>query len=771
MPASQSVGRRILKSNAFAPTKSRLALACSPFLIACLYSAPAFSADIASPATLEVMGRAPTATTPTFTNKTAPGKNPAVGDQLEATYVFADPDGDAEDVTKGVFQWKAEGSNIANATTKTFTPTTTQLKQFLTFDATPGTNPLTTDPARAVAAVTSPQSGAPVLPSRTQLAGEYTEVSSSKSWGDAYMHCAGLNSRLPSVTELQTLFTTYTRANTAGEDSENDINKTYGWGNVHWSSAATVDRGTYVYLGENGRSSSNVITNTYRFACAKFGAPERVPSVTAASVPATAAVGTPVTAVYTYNGNATIPDRSRFQWYTATANNGSGKVLATGAGATTKTYTPDAADAGKYLMVEITPASYDTVVGTIVSVVSAQIVSSLTITGLTIEKPTAARGTFEAKYTTITGGTEADLTYQWYWKGAAVNGATAKTFAFSTLTIPSASAAEELKVEVSKRPAVANRLNRVTEEKAALATATLGLRSSIAWNAPLGQGTWFDIAKTCARQSNGNKRPGTTAELQALHASLGNMAAYGVNTANSYWTGTKGTNLYEHQTVNLNTGSLNGSYTDSRPGERGLCVSGTAPAAPAAGRKWANGASFSESDFPSTGFEGAYFEFEGLNGRQDFTYVSTDNSKAYAESDDGEDAGVKLKSKGRVNIEIYNVAGGNPTIYTVNPKDWFTQANYKANLGQAKSKCSAIDKGIVPLTKQTLSQNQEQRMMGGLFSEWGNMGAYGWPGMDSHYWTQAGEHAGPAQVTIVRLTDGKWHDNWASSTQWTVCMN
>lgn len=45
-----------------------------------------------------------------------------------------------------------------------------------------------------------------------------------------------------------------------------------------------------------------------------------------------------------------------------------GKVIATGAGAETKMYTPVAADGGKFLGIEITPASYDTVVGTPVEV-------------------------------------------------------------------------------------------------------------------------------------------------------------------------------------------------------------------------------------------------------------------------------------------------------------------------------------------------------------------------------------------------------------------
>ncbi|MFJ7311464.1 hypothetical protein ACIQVE_01585 [Pseudomonas sp. NPDC098747] len=757
--------------HAKALVKSRLAMACTPLLMIALPIFPAFAADVTSPATLEVIGHAPTATVPVLSNATAPGKNPAVGDTLSATYTLLDSDGDLEDPATTVRLWKADNAAAAGTSnTLSYVPQTGDLDKFLSFEVTPATNDLITDPSKATAPVSSGLQTAPVLPSRAQLASEYIRSPSSKRWGDAYMYCADQGERLPTPTELQTLFITYTRANAVGEQAQADMQNTYGWGgHTYWASTTdAVDRHHYVYINDDGRIAKNADSGAYNFACIKAGAAEGLPTVTGITIP-NAAVGTRVTAAYTYNGNATIPDRSRFQWYTATATNGTGKALATGAGATTKTYTPVAADAGKYLMVEITPASYDTVAGTMVTKVGMQIVSILTITGLTIEKPTPARGSFEAKYTTITGGTEADLTYQWYWKGAAINGATAKTFAFSTLTIPSTSAAEELKVEVSKRPAVANRLNRVAEEKAALATATLWLRSSIAWNAPFGQGTWYDMAKTCASQSNGNKRPGTTAELQALVASLGNMAAYGVNTSNSYWTRTIGATQGTHQIVHLGKGEMSNSYADSGTGERGLCVAGTAPPAPALGGKKANGHIFDESNFPTTGFDGAYFEFEGLEDRQGYAYRSTDTSKAIVYNDGQWHGGVTLKAKGSVNIEVYNVDGGNPAIYTINPSSWFFNKNYKGNRANARSRCqSGTDLPYWEhLTKTT--SGSSPRGTGTLYSEWGDMASYGWTTNNGYYWTDS--DYGAASSYIVELNNGNRHVNTESSTQNTVCRN
>ncbi|MFJ7311521.1 hypothetical protein ACIQVE_01935 [Pseudomonas sp. NPDC098747] len=381
---------------------------------------PAFAADVTSPATLEVIGHAPTATVPVLSNATAPGRNPAVDDTLNATYTLLDSDGDLEDPAATVRLWKADNAAAAGTSnTLSYVPQTGDLDKFLSFEVTPATNDLITDPSKATAPVSSGLLTAPVLPSRAQLASEYLAGSGAKRWGDAYMDCAGRGERLPNIGELQSLYLTYTRANTLGDDAQGDLRNTYNWAsNVYWSSQGPGDetKHSYVYVHEDGRAASNSNSNTYSYACIKAGAAEGLPTVTGVSIP-NAAVGTPVTAIYRYNGNATIPDRSRFQWYTATSSSGAGKIIATGAGATTKTYTPVAADTGKYLMIEITPASYDTVVGTMVPAVSAQpLLSPLTVTleyadGSPVSgRPEVGR---ELVANVDCGGTCGPLTYQW----------------------------------------------------------------------------------------------------------------------------------------------------------------------------------------------------------------------------------------------------------------------------------------------------------------------------------------------------------------------
>jgi hypothetical protein len=158
------------------------------------------------------------------------------------------------------------------------------------------------------------------------------------------MCCANQGERLPTVAELQTLFTTYTRTNAVGEDSQGDIAHTYRGGEtggVRWANTGSDVSHDYVNIQPDGRCSSNANSSNQPIVCITTGAGEGLPTVTAVSIP-NATVSTPVTVKYTFVSNATIPDdRSCFQWHTATTANGAtGKTLI--AGATTNTYTPTA---------------------------------------------------------------------------------------------------------------------------------------------------------------------------------------------------------------------------------------------------------------------------------------------------------------------------------------------------------------------------------------------------------------------------------------------
>ena len=309
-----------------------------------------------------VKGRAPTATDLKIQNNTAPGLNPAQGDALEGVFTFNDPDGDQMDFP-GVIWHQSEGGTIPDSDEGViFVPGSAQLDSTLQFSAHPGTDINITDPSRAAEMMLSAPTAAPVLPSRAEFNSLYHFSSGANMrWGDAYMYCANRNERLMSVAELQELFVNYTRATTAPATENNrDLNETYGVGlsNVAWSTQGGDTRHSYVYIQTDGHESSNLNEGTNEVVCAKFGTPELLPQVTNVSFPNPVA-GIEITAAYTYQGNATIPDRSRFTWKRANDTIGTGGVVV----ATTRTYTPVADDVGKYLVLTIYPASYDTVTG------------------------------------------------------------------------------------------------------------------------------------------------------------------------------------------------------------------------------------------------------------------------------------------------------------------------------------------------------------------------------------------------------------------------
>lgn len=323
---------------------------------------------VAVDTTNTVKGRPPTATGMSIANISAPGLNPAAGDTLQGKYVYDDLDGTAEDRTKTEFSWSLDGTTTeVNIGDELYTASSEGMKKYVSF----GVRPVSvepSDPLMAPGFAFSLPMSAPILPSRTEFNSLYHFTSGAKMrWGDAYMYCANQGMRLPSVAELQEAFITYTRSNSIGENSTNDILNTYGVNAspVVWSSDAfgndPDERHTYVYMPEDGRTANNANSNTYPVWCAKFGTSEGLPSVSNITISGATTVGSTLTANYTYNGNSTIPDRSRFQWFRLNSLNDNAPVEINGA--TTKIYVPGLADTGKFLRVQIIPASFDTVSG------------------------------------------------------------------------------------------------------------------------------------------------------------------------------------------------------------------------------------------------------------------------------------------------------------------------------------------------------------------------------------------------------------------------
>ncbi|MBW4199741.1 hypothetical protein JW310_24200, partial [Enterobacter cloacae subsp. cloacae] len=349
--------------------RTLIALSVSAAVVGLAWSTDA-NAVISEPSDT-VKGRAPTATDLKIQNTTAPGLNPAVGDALEGSYTFTDPDGTAEAVGSGdgvnntsLVRWRDESDVIPGSYNYIFVPKAAQNKQFLTLQVTPFSQE-PSDPVSGAIVLSAP-TAAPVLPSRTEFNALWHSTSDRMRWGDAYMYCANQGMRLPSVAELQEAFITYTRSNSIGENSTNDILNTYGVNAspTVWSSEALHndpdERHTYVYMPEDGRTANNANSNTYPVWCAKFGTPEGLPQVAIDGLGGEYKVGSTLDIMYTYHGNATIADRSRFQWYRGDTSTGSFQPIS---GAIQQQYTLGMEDVGKFIRVIITAASYDNVTG------------------------------------------------------------------------------------------------------------------------------------------------------------------------------------------------------------------------------------------------------------------------------------------------------------------------------------------------------------------------------------------------------------------------
>ena len=713
-----------------------------------------YAAAIIAEPTNTVKGRKPLVSDVAIINLTASGLNPAQGDQLQTTFTYSDPDDDLMDFSS--IMWaQSNGGTITGSEGEIFIPGAAQLDEMLSSAVTVWSKQ-PSDPEHSDM-VLSASTKAPVLPSRIELNSLYHFSSGANMrWGDAYMYCANRNERLMSIAELQELFVNYTRASTVpAAESNRDLNETYGVGlsNVAWSNQGNDTNHSYVYIQTDGHNSSNLNSGTVEVVCAKFGTPEVLPSVSIIDITGLAIPGQTLEVQYIYRGNTTIPDRSTFEWFRNDTNSTDGRMPIVGA--TGKTYTLTTEDGGKYISVDITPVSYDTVKGIKVTATkNEQVLGQDLISDVTILKPAQGRPFFEANYTyNADAAPEEGTSYQWYWKGERIPGdrGTGKTFAFGSETYPSSTQTEELRVEIIPRSSS----GMVGLPK----TGTLGLRSPIKWYISGRAPTWYEASKFCATTSlDGRNRPATLSELQSIVTDLGNIRAYGFQNYGAIgygaWTGTSTTGL-AHNKVNLENGTAVSESNDGQGTE--FCVTGSV-ASPTPDLL-VNGYHHAfNSGFPSTGFNGAKFVIN-----DGYIDVVSSNPSVVEATPNGD---VTLKGKGSATLEVWDAAGGVPSILTISPSKWFKNANMARTYGDAARACgdssyngqgnSAYLPTLDSLTSARPGGTVPQRMVGNLWGEWGDLSRLGWsfPAGHSWYWTGSGWTSNGSTANNVSLQSG-----------------
>ena len=223
-------------------------------------SALAAKAAVTSTPTSSVKGRAPVAA-PSITGTLQ------VGQTLAGASGFSDADGDSESGT--TYSWSGGGA-IGSARTLVVPPAAGS--NTITLTVTPRTDATVTDPA-----VGATSQNAVSIPA--SLGAFLTPNATLRTWALANTYCTGLGggARLPTVTELRTLYLTATSA-TALSQNNTEMCATHGWplsgkcgglSSLYWSSTQSA-AGRHVSVGlDTGKAFDVEDSVAFSVACVR----------------------------------------------------------------------------------------------------------------------------------------------------------------------------------------------------------------------------------------------------------------------------------------------------------------------------------------------------------------------------------------------------------------------------------------------------------------------------------------------------------------------
>ncbi|MDG0814049.1 dockerin type I domain-containing protein [Cohnella rhizosphaerae] len=378
---------------------------------------------------------APTASAVSF------GGTLKVGNTLTGTYTYADAESDAEGATS--FKWytatDAAGTGktaISGATTSTLALTSAHAGKYIIFEVTPvaaaGTatgTPVSYTSAAAVLDNAAPTASAVsfggTLKVGNTLTGAYT-------YADAESDAEGA-----------TAFKWYTANDAAG------TSKTAISGATTSTLALTSAQvGKYIIFEVTPVAAAGTATGTpvsYTSAAAVLD--NAAPTASAVSFSGTLKVGNTLTGAYTYaDAEQDAEGATAFKWYTANDAAGTGKTAISGATASTLALT--SAQAGKYIIFEVTPvAAAGTATGTPVSYTSAAAVldnAAPTASAVSFGGTLKVGNTLTGAYTYADAESDAEgaTAFKWYTANdaagtgkTAISGATASTLALTNAQV------------------------------------------------------------------------------------------------------------------------------------------------------------------------------------------------------------------------------------------------------------------------------------------------------------------------------------------------
>ncbi|WP_336241539.1 hypothetical protein [Citrobacter freundii] len=182
-----------------------------------------------------------------------------------------------------------------------------------------------------------------------------------------------------------------------------------------------------------------------------------------------------------------------------------------------------------------------------------------------------------------------------------------------------------------------------------------------------------------------------------------------------------------------------------------------------------------EGTFPTTGFTGATFTIVPKDGKKATDYNWTSDASGWVSVTDGVVVFTGTGTGSKVTITGTPTSGQGKIIkYSFTLKSWFiNNGNTMLVFPAANTYCSGLSGYSLPTVQQlngnSSHNNGHRGTLGGLWSEWGRLGAYsGGAGFSgANYWSSVRESNDIHY--IVSLNNGYVVSHYDSNTDFVVC--
>lgn len=177
-----------------------------------------------------------------------------------------------------------------------------------------------------------------------------------------------------------------------------------------------------------------------------------------------------------------------------------------------------------------------------------------------------------------------------------------------------------------------------------------------------------------------------------------------------------------------------------------------------------------DEGFPTIGFTGAEFMLTVTGAATDYTWSSSATTWALVDSA-GKVSFTEQGNASPVTITATPKSGETPLTYTFTVRNWFIN-NGETLMNHKNSSDWCINQGLIQPAQVELTQSQNIRQVGALWSEWGNLNIYNGSGFhsDSSHWSWTSTMVfGPQNFFAVSMQTGAYGYFDLDSLHYVVC--